>query len=112
MAHVQVENVDATASLAKKLGGKVYKESGVRVAPGSRHHLTRVPFTSKLGSHFDPSVEYSHLLVMVSPEIVVVPRSLSAFPPTTLSAVHVYVVPFTVPLIEPEFPKLSKKRDV
>jgi uncharacterized protein len=26
MAHVQVENVDATASLAKKLGGKVYKE--------------------------------------------------------------------------------------
>ena len=26
MAHVQVENVDATAALAKKLGGKVYKE--------------------------------------------------------------------------------------
>ena len=26
MAHVQVENVDTTASLAKKLGGKVYKE--------------------------------------------------------------------------------------
>src|SRR4026207_1407440 len=26
MAHVEVENVDATASLAKKLGGKVYKE--------------------------------------------------------------------------------------
>jgi predicted enzyme related to lactoylglutathione lyase len=26
MAHVQVEHVDATASLAKKLGGKVYKE--------------------------------------------------------------------------------------
>src|SRR6476620_9964777 len=26
MAHVQVENVDATAALAKKLGGKVYVE--------------------------------------------------------------------------------------
>ena len=26
MAHVQVEDVDATAALAKKLGGKVYKE--------------------------------------------------------------------------------------
>jgi uncharacterized protein len=26
MAHVQVENVDATAALTKKLGGKVYKE--------------------------------------------------------------------------------------
>jgi predicted enzyme related to lactoylglutathione lyase len=26
MAHVQVENVDTTASLVKKLGGKVYKE--------------------------------------------------------------------------------------
>ena len=26
MAHVLVENVDATAALAKKLGGKVYKE--------------------------------------------------------------------------------------
>src|SRR5688572_4841570 len=26
MAHVQVENVDATAALAKKLGGKIYKE--------------------------------------------------------------------------------------
>src|SRR5262249_28402476 len=26
MAHVQVQNVDATAALAKKLGGRVYKE--------------------------------------------------------------------------------------
>src|SRR5207249_833423 len=26
MAHVQVENVDASAALAKKLGGKIYKE--------------------------------------------------------------------------------------
>src|SRR5262245_61774594 len=30
-------------------------------------HFDRVPFISKFGSHFDPSVEYSHLLVMVSP---------------------------------------------
>src|SRR5262245_48530146 len=75
-------------------------------------HFARVPFKSKLGSHFDPSVEYSHLLAMVSPVITTVPRSLKGFPATTVSAVQVQVLPFTIALSEPVFPALSKNRDV
>jgi hypothetical protein len=54
----------------------------------------------------------SHLLVMVSPVITTVPRSFKGVPATTLSAVQVHVLPFTIAFSEPVFPALSKDRDV
>ena len=39
---------------------------------------------------------------------MLVPRSLSGLPPTTLVAVHVQVLPFTVPRTVPVLPRLSK----
>src|SRR5262245_7473043 len=88
--------------------GTLLGQSLLRPAAGLGPYLDRVPLASKFGAHFDPSVEYSHFIVIVSPAKVIVARSFNGFPPTSLSAVPVHVLPFSAYLTELEFPMLSK----